>query len=98
MGLVHKQSILSTGKEIAQNLFSKLDFKRESHYSINGEINWIGYRKENFYLDDYLLIVFDCLEKGIRFEMNNLENVLIDPKMLKAINMQVQELGWLNEE
>jgi hypothetical protein len=73
----------------ASEIFKKLGYRRST------DIDVIKYSKK---LDDtfYLIeVMFDLLEKEIVLNDNGYEAYIIACDLLKAINKQCQELGWI---
>lgn len=73
----------------AREMFKKLG------YRISTDIDMIKYSKK---LDDtfyWIEVIFDLLEKEIVLDDNGYEAYIITCALLKAINKQCEELGWL---
>lgn len=73
----------------AKEMFKKLG------YRISTDIDMIKYSKK---LDDtfyWIEVIFDLLEKEIVLDDNGYEAYIITCALLKAINKQCEELGWL---
>ena len=73
----------------AREMFKKLG------YRISTDIDMIKYRKK---LDDtfyWIEVIFDLLEKEIVLDDNGYEAYIITCALLKAINKQCEELGWI---
>lgn len=76
----------------AREMFEKLGYRRST------DIDMIKYSKE---LDDrfYLIkVMFDLSEKEVVLDNNGYEAYIITCSLLKAINKQCEELGWIEEE
>lgn len=76
----------------AQEMFKELGYRRST------DIDVIKYSKK---LDDtfyWIEVMFDLLEKEIVLNDNGYEAYIITCDLLKVINKQCQELGWLEEE
>lgn len=73
----------------AREMFKKLG------YRISTDIDMIKYSKK---LDDtfyWIEVIFDLLEKEIVLDDNGYEAYIITCALLKAINKQCEELGWI---
>ena len=73
----------------AQEMFEKLGYRRST------DIDMIKYSKK---LDDtfyWIEVIFDLLEKEIVLDNNGYEAYIITCALLKAINKQCEELGWI---
>ena len=73
----------------AREMFEKLGYRRST------DIDVIKYSKK---LDDtfyWIEVMFDLLEKEIVLDDNGYEAYIITCALLKAINKQCQELGWI---
>lgn len=73
----------------AREMFEKIGYRRST------DIDVIKYSKK---LDDtfYLIeVMFDLLEKEIVLNDNGYEAYIITCALLKAINKQAEELGWI---
>lgn len=73
----------------AREMFKKLG------YRISTDIDMIKYSKK---LDDtfyWIEVIFDLLEKEIVLDDNGYEAYIITCALLKAINKQCEELGWM---
>lgn len=73
----------------AKEMFEKLG------YRISTDIDVIKYSKK---LDDtfyWIEVMFDLLEKEIVLDDNGYEAYIITCALLKAINKQCEELGWI---
>lgn len=73
----------------AREMFKKLGYRRST------DIDMIKYSKK---LDDrfyWIEVMFDLLEKEIVLDDNGYEAYIITCALLKAINKQMEELGWL---
>lgn len=75
----------------AREMFEKLGYQRNEE---NEKIIYLIETKGSFY---YQEIIFNLLQKVIVIDGNFLE-VAIENNLLKAINKQAKELGWLDEE
>ena len=75
----------------AREMFKELGYQRNEE---NEEIIYLIETKGSFY---YQEIIFNLLKKIIVIDGNFLE-VAIENNLLKAINKQAKELGWLEEE
>lgn len=74
---------------IAREMFKKLGYRRST------DIDMIKYSKK---LDDtfyWIEVIFDLLEKEIVLDDNGYEAYMITCALLKAINKQCEELGWI---
>ena len=70
-------------------MFKKLVYRRST------DIDVIKYSKK---LDDtfyWIEVIFDLLEKEIVLDDNGYEAYIITCALLKAINKQCEELGWI---
>ena len=73
----------------AREMFKKLGYRRST------DIDMIKYSKK---LDDtfyWIEVIFDLLEKEIVLDDNGYEAYIITCALLKAINKQCEELGWI---
>lgn len=73
----------------AKEMFEKLGYRRST------DIDVIKYSKK---LDDtvyWIKVMFDLLEKEIVLDNNGYEAYIITCDLLKAINQQCKELGWI---
>lgn len=73
----------------AEKMFNELGYRRST------DIDVIKYSKK---LDDtvyWIKVMFDLLEKEIVLDNNGYEAYIITCDLLKAINKQCQELGWM---
>lgn len=73
----------------AREMFEKLGYRRST------DIDMIKYSKK---LDDTFYrigVIFDLLEKEIVLDNNGYEAYIITCALLKAINKQCEELGWI---
>ena len=73
----------------AREMFKKLGYRRST------DIDMIKYSKK---LDDtfyWIEVMFDLLEKEIVLDDNGYEAYIITCALLKAINKQAEELGWI---
>lgn len=73
----------------AKEMFEKLGYRRST------DIDMIKYSKK---LDDtfyWIEVIFDLLEKEIVLDDNGYEAYIITCALLKAINKQCEELGWI---
>ena len=73
----------------AREMFEKLGYRRST------DIDVIKYSKK---LDDtfyWIEVMFDLLEKEIVLNDNGYEAYIITCDLLKAINKQCEELGWI---
>lgn len=73
----------------AREMFEELGYIRST------DIDVIKYSKK---LDDtfyWIEVMFDLLEKEIVLDDNGYEAYIITCALLKAINKQCQELGWI---
>jgi hypothetical protein len=73
----------------AREMFKKLGYRRST------DIDVIKYSKkldDTFYLIEFM---FDLLEKEIVLNDNCYEAYIITCDLLKAINEQAKELGWI---
>lgn len=73
----------------AREMFEELGYRRST------DIDVIKYSKK---LDDtfyWIEVMFDLLEKEIVLDDNGYEAYIITCALLKAINKQCQELGWI---
>ena len=73
----------------AREMFEKLGYRRST------DIDVIKYSKK---LDDtfyWIEVMFDLLEKEIVLNDNGYEAYIITCALLKAINKQCEELGWI---
>lgn len=75
----------------AREMFEELGYQRNEE---NEKIIYLIETKGSFY---YQEIIFNLLQKVIVIDGNFLE-VAIETNLLKAINKQANELGWLEEE
>lgn len=75
----------------ASEMFKKLGYKRNVE---NKKIIYFLELEGTFYYDE---ITFDLLEKEILID-TNFEVTSIGDYLLKAIDKQVEELGWLDEK
>lgn len=75
----------------AEQMFEKLGYQRNTE---NEKIIYLIETKGSFY---YQEIIFNLVQKVIVIDGNFLE-VAIESDLLKAINKQAEELGWLEEE
>lgn len=75
----------------ARQMFEKLGYQRNVE---NEKIIYIIETKGSFY---YQEIIFNLLQKVIVIDGNFLE-VAIETNLLKAIDKQAKELGWIEEE
>lgn len=76
-------------KMTAREMFKKLGYIRST------DIDMIKYSKK---LDDtfyWIEVIFDLLEKEIVLDDNGYEAYIITCALLKAINKQAEELGWI---
>lgn len=73
----------------ASETFEKLGYKR------NVDIDAIAFTKE--FESHYFRIIFDLLEKEILID-DNFKVTIIEKGLLKAIDKQAEELGWLYEK
>ncbi len=78
----------------AKDLFEELGYERrfcdEDIISYQNNKNWRYDKNIDFYLEDKIIESFQITAGG-RFELS------MTPQELKAINKQVEELGWLEE-
>ena len=72
----------------AREMFEELDYQRNEE---NEKIIYLIETKGPFY---YQEIIFNLLQKVIVIDGNFLE-VAIEIDLLKAINKQAEELGWI---
>lgn len=72
----------------AQEIFEKLGYQRNVE---NEKIIYLIETKGSFY---YQEIIFNLVQKVIVIDGNFLE-VAIENNLLKAINKQCEELGWI---
>lgn len=73
----------------AREMFKKIGYRRST------DIDVIKYSKK---LDDtfyWIEVMFDLLEKEIVLDDNSYEAYIITCALLKAINKQCEELGWI---
>lgn len=73
----------------AREMFKKLGYRRST------DIDVIKYSKmldDTFY---WIEVMFDLLEKEIVLNDNGYEAYIITCALLKAINKQCEELGWI---
>ena len=73
----------------AKEMFKKLGYRRST------DIDVIKYSKK---LDDtfyWIEVLFDLLEKEIVLDDNGYEAYIITCDLLKSINKQAEELGWI---
>lgn len=73
----------------AREMFKKIGYRRST------DIDVIKYSKK---LDDtfyWIEVMFDLLEKEIVLDDNGYEAYIITCALLKAINKQCEELGWI---
>lgn len=73
----------------AREMFENLGYRRST------DIDLINYSKK---LDDtfyWIEVLFDLLEKEIVLDDNGYEAYIITCDLLKAINQQCKELGWI---
>ena len=73
----------------AREMFNELGYRRST------DIDVIKYSKK---LDDtfyWIEVMFDLLEKEILLNDNGYEVYIITCDLLKAINKQAEELGWI---
>ena len=73
----------------AREMFENLGYRRST------DIDVIKYSKK---LDDtfyWIEVMFDLLEKEIVLDDNGYEAYIITCALLKAINQQCKELGWV---
>lgn len=75
----------------AREMFEELGYQRNEE---NEKIIYLIETKGSFY---YQEIIFNLLQKVIVIDGNFLE-VAIENNLLKAINKQAKELGWIEEE
>lgn len=75
----------------AREMFEAIGYQRNAE---NEKIIYLIETKGSFY---YQEIIFNLLQKVIVIDGNFLE-VAIENNLLKAINKQAKELGWLEEE
>nr|DAW12980.1 MAG TPA: MqsA [Caudoviricetes sp.] len=75
----------------AEQIFEELGYQRNVE---NEKIIYLIETKGSFY---YQEIIFNLVQKVIVIDGNFLE-VAIENDLLKAINKQAKELGWLEEE
>ena len=75
----------------AKEMFEELGYQRRAE---NEKIIYLIETKGSFY---YQEIIFNLLQKVIVIDGNFLE-VAIENNLLKAINKQAKELGWIEEE
>lgn len=76
-------------KMTAKGMFEKLGYRRST------DIDMIKYSKK---LDDtvyWIKVIFDLSEKEIVLDNNGYEAYIITCALLKAINKQAEELGWI---
>lgn len=73
----------------AKEMFKELGYKRSA------DIDAIAFTKE--FESHYFRIIFDLLEKEILID-DIFKVTIIEKDLLQAINKQVEELGWLEEE
>lgn len=73
----------------ASEIFKKLGYER------NVDIDAIAFTKE--FESHYFRIIFDLLEKEIVIDGNFIRTE-IENDLLKAIDKQAEELGWLDEK
>lgn len=73
----------------AKEMFEKLGYEQhKSRYEIT-------YNMANLkYIDDYRYIAFDKESKTIEVDDSSTEPFYLQIEELKAINKQVEELGW----
>lgn len=73
----------------AREMFEKIGYRRST------DIDVIKYSKK---LDDtfyWIEVIFDLLKKEIVLDDNGYESYIITCALLKAINKQCEELGWM---
>lgn len=75
----------------AREMFEKMGYKR------GVDIDLILYSKRFEGTNYYFGIIFDLIEKIICID-TNFEGTEIDDVLLKAIDKQAEELGWLDEK
>lgn len=76
-------------KMTSREMFEKIGYRRST------DIDVIKYSKK---LDDtfyWIEVMFDLLEKEIVLDDNGYEAYIITCDLLKAINRQCKELGWI---
>lgn len=73
----------------AREMFEKMGYKRSA------DIDAIMFTKE--FESYYFRIIFDLLEKEILID-DNFKITIIEKGLLKAIDKQAEELGWLDEK
>lgn len=72
----------------AREMFEELGYKRSA------DIDVIAYRKKIDGTFHYFEVTFDLLEKEITLD-DGYEAYIITYSLLKAINKQCKELGWI---
>ena len=75
--------------ETAREMFENLGYRRSA------DIDVIKYSKKLDYTFYWIEVIFDLLEKEIVLDDNGYEAYIITCALLKAINKQCKELGWL---
>lgn len=80
----------------AKDMFEELGFDCRDYRELSGLPLPIGYFKSNEYTSNgyCLYIIFMLPDKYWR---TNIDNVLKNDHLMKAINQQCKELGWLDE-
>lgn len=73
----------------AREMFKKLGYRRST------DIDMIKYSKKLDYTFYSIEVIFDLLEKEIVLDDNGYEAYIITCALLKAINKQCEELGWI---
>mgnify|MGYP006863345329 FL=1 len=73
----------------AREMFEELGYRRST------DIDVIKYSKKLYDTFYWIEVMFDLLEKEIVLDDNGYEAYIITCALLKAINKQCQELGWI---
>lgn len=73
----------------AKEMFENLGYRRSA------DIDVIKYSKKLDYTFYWIEVMFDLLEKEIVLDDNGYEAYIINCALLKAINKQCEELGWI---
>lgn len=76
----------------AREMFEELGYKRRA--DIDAMLPFIAYRKKIDGTFHYFEVTFDLLEKEITLD-DGYEAYVITYSLLKAINKQCKELGWI---
>ena len=73
----------------AREMFEKIGYRRST------DIDVIKYSKKSDDTFYWIEVMFDLLEKEIVLDNNGYEAYIITCGLLKAINKQCEELGWI---